>query len=180
MTEESRIALVVAAITLFTSLAGTVLGGKFNQWQWERQSVVDQKRAILEQRVKLIERTSIIINSAPRAQALQSRLELDRDMALLKLRCSDPPKKGVPVPEHCKRELNMDSTQATQQEQVKLMAEFSSTLQLAALYFGPKTRSSISAIPPKTQWWKVDESNLREILRSMADELTYFEKPADT
>jgi hypothetical protein len=175
MTEESRIALIVASITLATSLAGTVLGGKFNQWQWERQSAVDQKRAIFEQRVKLIERTSVIINSAPRAQALQARLELDANLAQLKLACADPSKKGVQVPDHCKRELNMDSTQATQQEQVKLMAEFSSTLQLAALYFGPKTRSAIAVIPPKTQWWKVDDSILREILRSMADELVTFE-----
>jgi hypothetical protein len=119
MTEESRIALIVASITLATSLGGTVLGGKFNQWQWERQSAVDQKRAILEQRVKLIERTSVIINSAPRAQALQARLELDANLAQLKLACADPSKKGVRVPDHCKRELNMDSTQATQQEQVK-------------------------------------------------------------
>lgn len=174
MTEESRIALVVAAITLATSLAGTVLGGKFNQWQWERQNAVDQKRAVVEQRVKLIERTSVIINSAPRAQALQARLGLAANLAQFKLACADPPKKGVPVPEHCKRDLDMDSTQATQQEQVKLMVEFSSTLQLAALYFGPKTRSAIAAIPPRTGWWEVDEKILREILQSMIDELMTF------
>lgn len=171
MSEESRTAIIIAVITLFSSLTGTVLGGKFNEWQAERQGLFDQKRAILEHRMKLFESFSVIINSASKALALQRRLDIDRDISL---QCSAPPKKGGISPELCKQKLSIDSSLSMHQEQVKLSAEFFSTLQMAALYFGPNTKKAISAVPSNPQWWAVDESIFINVLTAMSDELTYF------
>lgn len=175
MKEKSLIALIVAVVSLTTTITGTWLGGKLTQWQWERQSIVEQKRALIEQRMKLIERASVIINSSARAQLLQQRLEIERDQALLKLNCPDRSMGRKNFSEVCDHEINMNTSQEVHLEQTKLNTEYASTFQLAALYFGPKTKKALLSLPVKTAWYEIDESSLREVLRAMVDEVGYFQ-----
>lgn len=171
MKEQSKIALIVASVTLATSLAGTMLGSYFSRNLWEAQSTLEQRRMIFDQRVRLIERLSVLMNSLQRPVVLQRLLEVEAAKAVLLLECSTSKTANKYKPKECSEKLEPFAALPVHQEMVKLNSDYASTLQLAAIYFGPKTRQAISDLPTNKQWW---EQQPNAVLRAMQEELTQF------
>ncbi len=171
MREESKIALIVAVVSLVTTIAGTMLGSYFTRSQWEAQSSLEQRRAIIDQRIHLIERLSVLMNSTQRPAILQKLFDAEASIAQAHLACITDELAKKPVPKFCDEKQDPLAVLPAHQEMVKLNADYASTLQLAAIYFGQKTRQAISDLPKNVQWW---EQKPNAVLMAMQDELTQF------
>lgn len=171
MQEESKIALIVAVVSLVTTIAGTMLGSYFTRSQWEAQSTLEQRRTILDQRVRLIERLSVLMNSTQRPAILKKLFEAEASIAQAHVACVKDELAKKPVPKFCDEKQDPLALLPAQQEMVKLNADYASTLQLATIYFGQKTRQAILDLPQNVQWW---EQKPNAVLKAMQDELTQF------
>lgn len=169
--QESKIALIVAVVTFITSLAATSLGGYFTYNLWEAQSTLEQQRAIFNQRIHLIERLSVLMNSTQRPAILQKLFDAQATLAQGYVECIKAELAKQPVPRLCHEKQDPFSILSAQQEMVRLNADYGSTLQLAMIYFGPKTRQAISDLPQNTPWW---EQQPNAVLKAMHDELMDF------
>ena len=171
MKEQSKIALIVAVVSLVASISGTMVGSYFSRSQWEAQSVLEQRRTILDQRVHLIERLSVLMNSVQRPAALLRLIELEASRAQALAACLTDELAKKTVPKFCNEKQDPFAILPAHQEMVKLNSDYASMMQLAAIYFGSKTRQAILDLPQNVQWW---EQKPNAVLRAMQDELTQF------
>lgn len=167
--------LITAILAFIGALLGTYMAGSFSEKLWERQAHHAQLKKIMEQRVELIERVSRIGNLGPKMESLQGFAELQAQLAVLYAECRETVKEGENDP-YCFPPSDVIEVTKLNNERADLNAEFSSTMQLVALYFGPESRKAVEEYSSTRVWWKADPQYLRTLLSSMQDEIDYVAK----
>lgn len=171
-TENILIAVLTAVLAFMGALGGSFLTGYLNKNLWEHQIIYEQKKQIFDQRIKLIERISRIVNLSPQMLHYQSYLNLQPKLLNEYAVCSKKQSSVCIKPDDPKTVLEISN------KQTDLNAEFSSAVQLVSMYFGDKTKNAAEELAQKHPWWEIGEPSFRQLLRSMSEELYYF-KPQD-
>ncbi len=165
-----------AALAFVGALAGTFLAGYMQENLWERQSSHEERRLILNQRVELIERASVIVNKAPIADSLNDYAVLQAEIAKLNADCVKTDEKGGLDQSQCFPQESLIENMKFINGRADLNAEFASTIQLVSIYFGPKTRKAAEEYANTASWWEADSKYSRALIAAMQDELAYFEE----
>lgn len=152
--------IVGAIIALIGVISGSLITGFMSKNLWENQIVYEQKKQVLDQRIKLIEKVSKLANLAPQMRNLQNYVQLQSSL----LNTPEVKRFGIKVDEPSKV-LEIANKRA------ELNAEFASTLQLVALYFGPKSKASAQKLSTQQPWWEIGEPSFRELINAMNEEL---------
>lgn len=163
------LAIFTAILAFMGALGGSFLTGYLNKNLWERQNVYEQKKQIFDQRIKLIERISRIVNLSPQMLHYQSYVQLQSSLMNEYIACTKKPSRACNKPDDPKTVLEISN------KQTDLNAEFSSAVQLVSMYFGEKTKVAATELSQKHPWWEIGEPSFRQLLRTMNDELYYFE-----
>ena len=79
---ELAVTVGTAALSFFGALLGVYAGSRFEQQNWESRFELEQKRVLLEKRVAVIERVTIVLNKAPLMKGLQVSLDAEHEMAV--------------------------------------------------------------------------------------------------
>lgn len=85
---ELAITIGTAALSFFGALLGVYAGSRFEQQNWESRFELEQKSILIEKRVAIIERVTIVLNKAPLMKGLQGSLDAEREMAKLAVFCA--------------------------------------------------------------------------------------------
>lgn len=71
------VSIGTAILAFMGALFGTYVSGYMQESLWKKNISYEEKRVILNERIKLIEKVSKIINLAPKYKALQTWWEAD-------------------------------------------------------------------------------------------------------
>lgn len=164
--------LITALLAFVGALLGTYMAGSLSEKLWERQARHAHLQKVMEQRVELIERISRIGNLGPKMESLQSFAELQAQLAVLYAECKETMDEAKSDTD-CHPPYDAIDVVRLSNERAELNAEFSSAMQLVALYFGPDSRKAVEEYSRVGAWWKADPQYLKALLSSMQDELTH-------
>jgi len=160
------------AISLFSALlvfAGALLGAHWTSDRteelWEKQENLIQIKAIIDKRTELISKVTMLANSAPKMIAYQSYLNLQSDLAKDYINCKKTNKDACSEPDSTIMVLDISTKRAD------LNAEFSSTIQLVALYYAGNTQDLANELGLIKRWWHTGEPAFRKLIKSMQNEL---------
>jgi hypothetical protein len=174
MTRSETILTVGTALLSFVgALTGVYVGSRLEQLNWESRFQLEQKRLILERRVALVERMTVILNKAPLIRGLQASLEAEKEMARLAVYCSS--QKESKKTSTCKSSIHADTKHVEEigREMFALNAEWAASASLAAMYFGKNTRQALQEIRSIELSATSDEQR-QKIVDSMGAELNEF------
>lgn len=144
------IPLLAAVLAFLGALGGSFVSGLFQLNQWENQVTYEKKKAVLEQRVKLLEKLSRLANSAGQMRTHNDYLMLQASLAQIYASCETRKEKGCIKPDETKvvAETNI--------KRAELNADYSSTLQLIKVYFSPKVQPALGDLASRKDWWAPD------------------------
>lgn len=151
------------------ALLGTYIASERSEELWQKQERMIQLKAILNKRVELIERVSKLANSAPKMAGYQSYVDLQGTLATKYIECTNLKASNCTQPDNPKDILEISVMRA------EMNAEFSSTIQLVSLYFYGETKDLANELGAIKKWWVTGEPAFRNLIKSMQDELEYFE-----
>jgi hypothetical protein len=166
---DTRTAILAATISAVVTLASTVLGKFWDGWQRERERTRTEERLTLEQKHRLVERLSSLVNSKDRALKLAEVIDADSDLRTASRRChkdATSPHEMSLCPAHNPM-LMLDA----HKELVELHAAFATTLQLTRVYFGKAVSDEIDSLQAKlskdANWWELGGKDFRPLLLCM-------------
>ncbi|WP_298694156.1 hypothetical protein [uncultured Sulfuricurvum sp.] len=146
--KELIIPILISVIGLVGGLSGVYLGASLDSNSKKEASQLAYKQEIIQQRIKIIDRTATIYGKAPGISGIW------------------------------KIYLNQPESSNEQIETSKILAEynaeFNAVINLSNIYFGPKTRKAIKMMADKkSPWWNKDSDLVSKYLGAMASELKY-------
>ena len=151
--EKILIPLIVGIVGVGGALGGAYTTGWLNVRQFEKQKAVEWESQIFTQRMGIIDRSATIFGKSPGIQDFWRKYvsSLPETVDLVKF---DPSVEVV--------------TKLTEYH-----GEFESVMNLAALYFGPKTRDAIRSIGTEPgPWWNKSKEGRDAFIQAMVEELT--------
>lgn len=176
-TIDSKIAIFAAILAFFGAVAGTLLTGSIQKHQWEREINYRERQEILGKRLDLLGKTSLLLNKSSYAEMLNKEIEywqkvvdLNKAAILLSAKNSDGSDSSYIV----KSKEILDGFRQARTKLIMLTSEYSSTIQLNAIYFGSKTRNAIKAIESNKNWWEAKKDTKEALLEAMYEELTVY------
>lgn len=155
-------------LTVVGAAIGSFIGFFFSGTLAERQQQVEEQKHILEKRTALLDRAIIILNKAPYAQAIATKMGSS---------CSNRvPSKNNNSTQRCTRE---DGARLSDLEGqfAALSAEYYASISLVQVYFGPKTTKaflSLTELQKSRAWFEQSvEMHLahRALIDSAASEI---------
>ncbi|AXF86060.1 hypothetical protein DTO96_101801 [Ephemeroptericola cinctiostellae] len=158
--------LFVAILGFVGALGGSLVSGMFQLNQWDSQIAYEKKKAVLEQRVKLLEKLSNVANSAAQMRTYNDYLVLQADLAQIYATCQTNREKGCIKPDEPKvvAEINVKRTE--------LNAEYSSTIQLMKVYFSSSILPVLNELTSRKDWWAPDvEAKFLALVGSASSEI---------
>lgn len=173
---EISIAIGTTFLSFIGALLGVYVGSQLDQGNWEKRAHFEQQKTFVDRRVAIMERTSVSFSKAPIMAGLRMSAKLDEVSASLNVACARLSLKGGQNSRACKYSTPIGTShiEATAKEAFTLNAEFSSTLVVAAIYFGPETRSAIKALEPDP--WIAGSEKYQRLMDAMGREIFYFQK----
>jgi hypothetical protein len=171
------IAVGTALLSFFGALIGVYVGSRLEQSNWEARFDLEQKRVVLEKRVALLERATVIFNKAPTVIGLRASLDGEKKLALIAASCAVQKMSGKPPAKGCASQpkMNTERLEAIAKEIHVLNAEFAATMTLCATYFGDESKKAIAALT-KEDPWSASDSARNAVVAALARELTSFPK----
>lgn len=142
--------LLAAVLAFFGALGGSLVSGLFQLNLWGNQIAYEKKKAVLEQRVKLMEKLSRLANSAGQMRTHNDYLVLQANLAQIYASCQAKKERGCIKPDETKAVVETNIKRA------ELNAEYSSTLQLIKIYFSPSIQPALSELASRKDWWAPD------------------------
>lgn len=155
-----------AVLAFFGALGGSFVSGMFQLNQWNNQIAYEKKKAILEQRVKLLEKLSRVANAAAQMRTHNAYLVLQANLAQIYATCQTNREKGCIKPDEPKvvTEINV--------KRAELNAEYSSTIQLMKVYFSPSILPAVNELTSRKDWWAPDvEAKFLALVGSASKEI---------
>lgn len=171
---EITLAVGTALLSFFGALVGVYVGSKLEQSNWESRFHLEQKRLVLEKRVALVERMTIVLNKIPLMTGLQASLDAEKEFAQLAVYCaSKKVKRDVPSCQS-QRSADIKHVEEIGREIYALNAEWAASASLSVMYFGQKTREAVQNIKQKGPW-SASEEQRQMIIEAMGSELNVFD-----
>ena len=168
------IPLLSAILAFFGAVAGSYVAGDLQENLWFKQADYEQRKIILAERVRIIDRISKITNSAQHAKILQEYLVAQAGIAQLNVDCLKVEENKLNRDQCFSNDSSSEVLDASK-KQTELTAEFVSTLQLASLYFGKKTKQACNQYAKQTPWWNASPEYPKTLLNAMHSELHEYE-----
>lgn len=177
--ERTDIAITIgtAVFSFVGALAGVYAGSKFDQENWEARFELEQRKTILERRTALIEKTVSLFNRGPTIQGLRASLDAEKQLAKISLDCARAKILVVHKKQlDCKLDHKFDPERIERlaKEIHTLNAEYSSTMTLASIYFGEKTKAAITDLDSDP--WISSPAKNQRLIDAMGQDLNYFPK----
>jgi hypothetical protein len=160
------IPLLTAVLAFIGALGGSVVSGIYQKSIWEAQVTYEKKKAILEQRVKLLEKLSRLANAASQMKTHNDYLILQAGLAQDYVKCEKENQKNCFKPDDPKTvsEINI--------KRAELNSEFSSTLQLFKVYFSPAVQPALNDLATQKDWWSPNaEPKFLALIREASKEI---------
>ncbi|WP_156391912.1 MULTISPECIES: hypothetical protein [unclassified Roseateles] len=177
MSPELKAALVGAIVSAVGTLAGTFVGSKMAADQRAEERHIEQQKLVLEQRVKVLERTSVLANSRARVARLRQIVEDDAALREESSACATEAKKSGKSTLPCRKLYDLAATSHLHKEYVELHANYVSTMQLAKLHFGQKVIEAVDSLTqapknaPQRNWWDIPGPEYLAVIAAMRDEI---------
>ena len=149
------ILLIGGMIAILTGALSAFLSYYLNQSAWSANADYQARSAVLQKRLDLIERTATLAGEAPGINDVW-QVYLSRIDASVK-------RGALPTPDPVLSEKLGDYN-----------GQFRATLQLDAIFFGPKTRAALASLKGGKQvlpYWNYPEDNVSKLLLAMTEEL---------
>ena len=141
--------ILVAMIGLLGGLAGVLIGSHLSTEAAKEIAQVEYKNELLQQRVKLLNRATLIYGKAPGIQDIWRKYL-------------------QPENESSEGSVELSKTLA------EYNAEFNAVMSLSSVYFGPKTHEALKTMAQKSSpWWEKDGQLVQDYIGAMASELKY-------
>ncbi|MCG8051885.1 MAG: hypothetical protein JAZ15_11795 [Candidatus Thiodiazotropha endolucinida] len=171
MKNEITLAIVVALLAFIGGAVGSFISSSIDEKKWEKQMKYDQNLATVQQRIKLIEKTSDIFGQLPRMTVLSKivKLKSDSTKKLLELCASDFKEHGTA--ETCSIIKDSPEHVAMFTEVVNLRAKLNTILAMNILYFCSDTKTQILEAA-KASKESISEEYRARILGAMVSETT--------
>lgn len=178
MTQGEKYTLIFTAILGFLgafigSIVSPVLTANYEENIWLRQSVMVQKSKIFEKRVGIIERASKVLNSKSKAKDYRETLKFYAKQAEESSTCFKQVEEYSNF-SNCSDIFKIKDASETLQAMSDLDSEYAATIQLAAIYFGEKTKAVCDSLASNPKWWLEDEKLTRRLLAAMNEELQTY------
>jgi len=156
--KEILLLMIGALLTISGTLFSTYLVEKNDEKKWERRTQLHLNQNMIEQRVRLVERTMQILN---KVDLLELHFILENGKTTLA-------KIG---------QGNLDDIVSNRKIIAELNSEFLTVTSLNNLYFGPKVREASQAIINATSndihWWQVDNKLTKNYVNALTEEMSY-------
>jgi hypothetical protein len=167
---------ILAIASGFFALAGvgigTVLSAYYGERQMERQFNLAQREKIMTKRVDLLEQCTRSRADLVRAKMIMGLVDLEKVRALA----------TVGANEKQREELNNVRTGVDtiemQKEFSAIRANYLACVQMASIFFGPKTSEAAQKMNLLRSWYADPDSPvLSALIKAMLDEVNYFPPP---
>lgn len=171
---EITIAVSTALLSFLGALVGVYFGSTLEQSNWESRFQLEQKRLVLEKRVALIERMTVVLNKTPLMTGLQASLEAEKELARLSVYCAS--KKVNREAPGCRKISAADTKHVEEigREIYALNAEWAASASLSVMYFGKSTREAVQELKSRGLWSSSEEQR-QKLLNAMGIELNGFD-----
>lgn len=145
-----------ALLIFLGGILGVYITSKLNRNDWKERTQYEQQLKLFEQKLQLIERTTVITGKMPSTSDLFNLYFSNR---------TDTTKKNI---------LDKDQQIALADKLGLIRAELRSVMFLNQIYFGDSTKAKIQKYliaDKKATWWDLPESDYNDIVETMAREL---------
>ncbi|MEZ7275795.1 hypothetical protein [Pseudoalteromonas sp. 68 DY56-GL68] len=163
MKSEIKIVIISSLLAFVGAGAGSFLSFELSENAWERDIEYKEKRLILDQRIKLIERAAKIFALLNEAEKNSALIGLEKQRLLLSI------KEGKEIPAE-KADVNKLSNRS-----IELRAEYTAVLSLLNMYFGPETKLALQNISKSEKWYKPSRGDVQAVMNAVSKELHWFD-----
>lgn len=167
-----RLEFWIALLTLLGSTTGGFLGSYLESSQWQTRVQYEAKTQVLNERIKLIERTANLLTKASRAATLNTLIEGNLKTASRASEICIALVKEIKEGDFCENlEELVEHIPEYNLELVNLTSDLSATMSLNSLYFCSETRKIITEFSNSSSWWEVSQKTKQKLLNTMSSEL---------
>lgn len=173
--KELLLACATAALSFVGAILGVYLSSHFDQANWNQRFALKQKQTIIDKRVSLIEKTISLLNDEPIVKGLRGTLDMDEQLALIAVRCSQTkkaPRKNCNPPPSINTSNDLDSAK----QMYELNAQLTATLSLDSIFFGPETKKAVQDLKNdgRDGLWSSPQAKKQALVDAMGRELDWF------
>ena len=157
--------ILPAIIALMGAIGGVILGRDLQARSWKNEYLINIKKEIAYQRIKLIERMSYILNKSGRVTIINQMIDNQRMfLEIIK-------EEGTKCEDIFDKFLKIESLIELNKEIFDISAEFNALVNLCGIYFGEKTRESLKNIQKMDEkWHAMTLQDKQDILDNMVKE----------
>jgi hypothetical protein len=163
------VAIASGLFALAGVVVGTLLSVYYGEKQFDRQFILAQRDKIMTKRVDLIEQCSRVRADLDRAKVIMRLVDVEELRVLAMAKAKKKEKEDLE-----KIHTGVYSVEM-QKEFSTIHANYLSCLQMAVIFFGPKTKDAISKMNSVKVWYAdPDSPEMKEFWNAMLDEIQYF------
>jgi hypothetical protein len=164
---------ILAIASGFFALAGvgtgTVLSAHYAERQFDRQFEISQRDKVLTKRFELIEQCARARADLVRAKMIMGLVDVEKLRILAMARANKKQREGLE-----KVKTGVESIEM-QKEFATIRANYSACLQMAGIFFGPKTKEAVLKMNSVKIWYEdPDSPELKALIEALLNELQYF------
>jgi hypothetical protein len=180
MNPEAKAAIIASVVGalfyVFGTLGGTWLTSSLSTKQRTEERALEDRKALQQERRKLLERMSITVNSKPRAARLNRIVLEDAVLRDVAEQCLSKAKANAFKASACRKSYDPLTSSAAHKEWVELHAAYVSTLQLSKLYFGKEVIAQVEFLTVSDKhrgvdWWEIPTPDFLVLLKAMHAEI---------
>lgn len=169
MHRDHVIALTSGALALVGVVLGTVLSAYFTQRQFDQQLKVSSREKLITKRIEIIEQCVRARSGITRAKMIMDFVELDGKAIEFSMQTRNPEILGS------SRKTTYDSYEY-QKEFAELRTNYVTCIQMAAVFFGPKTKSAALNMNKIEKWYAdVNSRELVAFTEAMLSEVNHID-----
>lgn len=158
-----QLAAIVAGLSFLGSLGGVIVGSRFEEAKWRRETLFAGKKEILSKRMELLERTIRVLNHMQTLEPASAAAKFSSVEGEDLIRKGQSPQSA----------LNAMAEFTSRAKDTQ--ADLSVVLTLDVIYFGPQTKRAVAeleaALKHAEPWWNVPETRTQPLLNALAAEL---------
>ncbi|ELF6478210.1 hypothetical protein RA805_003503 [Vibrio cholerae] len=178
MENKISIALVNSATTLLGVILGTVITWYLTSYSdkelWQLGDLSKQKNEIIQKRIDIIEKASILLNSTQTIVDVNKYLGVQAQFSNEAAKCASEPKKYDMTLIQCKQLIDINESFKQSKLKTDMKAQFGWLVQVSGIYFGPQTSEYAMRLSKLPKWWEADLKLFQGFIDTMKEELYYF------
>ena len=173
---ELILGAVIAVLSFLGAVFGVYVGSRMEQTNWESRFTLEQKKAVLDKQIELLERMTVIVNKGSLINTLQSALDVEVQRLKLLADAAELSVKEKPILELIGQlKPQTEWFQKVRSKLDDLKAEWAASATLSAIYFAGCTQEALQEMRDIGPWTASDDQR-QKLINCMGEEIKGIHK----